>query len=95
MLDYRIRAGVHPCLPAGRQTLAIAGFKKIGVKKDLTLLEVPVLPGNAWCQVPEVPLQGFSSSPALLRYLFSSTGGFTRFENCGIFYHLSSIDSEA
>jgi hypothetical protein len=48
------------------QILAIADFLKLRIKKDITLFEVPVLPGNAHSQLQKVPPQGFGKIPAAL-----------------------------
>src|SRR4030042_2753199 len=51
-------------------------FRKSRVTEDLTLCELPVLPGNACSRLPKVPLQGFYSTPTRFRYCFFATGGF-------------------
>ena len=68
MLQYRTRAGVlpNPC--------NCGLLEKLGLLDDLTLGAFPVLPKNACSQLPKVPLQGFSSTPARFRYRFFGTG---------------------
>jgi hypothetical protein len=66
-------------------------IRKPGVTEEFTLSEVLVLPGNAWCRLIRVPLQGFGkipaamcgsfpagppNTPARFRYAFFATGGY-------------------
>jgi len=46
------------------KTLQLRIFRRLGVIEDVTFGEVLVSPGKACSQVPKVPLQRFSSTPA-------------------------------